>query len=129
MKFLKRFKKHKSIIDYNDIKEDINDILLTINDNNIKYLVNSYTDDNISEINITFRNCRIIDIKEELLHLSSFLKEKGYNICRIEFQNELPGSTGDELHNVTLYDMEEIEESDEFIMVGYIIFSFCIYLD
>lgn len=129
MRFLKRYKdsfEQKAKNKFKSIEEEIVDILIPLGDSNIKYTINPYFDDHLGEINITFRNCRIVDIKDEVLQLSSYLSSEEFVICQIEFEQEIPGETGDELHKVTLYELDEIEEADEFIQVSYIIFTYCI---
>ncbi len=127
MKHIKTYKLFESkfedsfIEQYKRIYPTLGDILLPLNDTDIKYRIYEYADDNIGEITIyvedkveefTDDGLKVSkkfftwkQIKEEILHLISFMDSEGIGFSKLEVQQFL----SDEFHNIEIYDESEIE--------------------
>ncbi len=127
MKHIKTYKLFESkfedsfIEQYKRIYPTLRDILLPLNDTDIKYRIYEYADDNIGEITIyvedkveefTDDGLKVSkkfftwkQIKEEILHLISFMDSEGIGFSKLEVQQFL----SDEFHNIEIYDESEIE--------------------
>lgn len=142
MKHLRKFNESKFensfIIQYNRILPELNDILLPFNDDNIKYKIYQYADDNIGEVTIyvedkveEYDDNGLVkvskkfftwsQIKEEMLHVISFMDSEGISFSKLETQQIVDG----EFHYIEMYDQSDIEElGDNFKFVRFEI-TFC----
>lgn len=127
MKHLKSYKLFESkfedrfINQYNRILPELNDILLPFNDDNIKYRIHPYSDDNIGEVTISIGQAVLLtttlnvkfftwsQIKEEILHVISFMDSEGIGFSKLEVQQFI----GNEFHNIEMYDESDIEELED----------------
>ena len=129
MKHLRKFNESKFedsfINQYNRILPELNDILLPFNDDNIKYKIYQYADDNIGEVTIYVEDKveEYVDnalkvskkfftwgqIKEEMLHVISFMDSEGISFSKLETQQIIDN----EFHYIEMYDEIEIEELED----------------
>jgi hypothetical protein len=128
MKHIKSYKLFESkfensfINQYNRIEPELNDILLPFNDDDIKYHIHQYSDDYIGEVtifiedkvyddalNVTKKFFTWKEIKEEMLHVISFMDSEGIGFSRLEVQQFI----GNEFHNIEMYDESDIEELED----------------
>jgi hypothetical protein len=131
MKHLKTYKLFESkfensfINQYKRIEPELNDILLPFNDDNIKYHIHQYSDDYIGEVTIFIEDKveEYVDdalsvtkkfftwsqIKEEMLHIISFMDSEGIGFSKLEVQQFI----GNEFHNIEIYDESDIEELED----------------
>ena len=131
MKHLKSYKLFESkfensfINQYNRIEPELNDILLPFNDDGIKYHLYQYSDDYIGEVTIFIEDKveEYVDdslsvtkkfftwsqIKEEMLHIISFMDSEGIGFSKLEVQQFI----GNEFHNIEIYDESDIEELED----------------
>ena len=125
MKYLRKFnesKFEKSFINqYKRIESELNDILLPFNDDGIKYHIHQYSDDGIGEVTISIGQAVLLttalnvkfftwsQIKEEMLHVISFMDSKGIGFSKLEVQQFI----GNEFHNIEIYDQIDIEELED----------------
>lgn len=132
MKHLKTYTKlfeskfeNSFINQYNRILPELDDILLPFNDNGIKYHTHQYADDYIGEVTIfiedkveefTDDGLKVSkkfftwkEIKEEMLHVISFMDSEGIPFSKLEVQQFI----GNEFHNIEIYDESEIEEFED----------------
>ena len=131
MKHLKSYKLFESkfedsfINQYKRIEPELNDILLPFNDDNIKYHIHQYSDDYIGEVTISIEDKveEYVDdalsvtkkfftwsqIKEEMLHIISFMDSEGIGFSKLEVQQFI----GNEFHNIEMYDESDIEELED----------------
>ena len=131
MKHLKSYKLFESkfedsfINQYKRIEPELNDILLPFNDDNIKYHIHQYSDDYIGEVTIFIEDKveEYVDdslsvtkkfftwnqIKEEMLHIISFMDSEGIGFSKLEVQQFI----GNEFHNIEMYDESDIEELED----------------
>jgi hypothetical protein len=128
MKHIKSYKLFESkfedrfINQYNRIEPELNDILLPFNDDDIKYHIHQYADDYIGEVtifiedkvyddalNVTKKFFTWKEIKEEMLHVISFMDSEGIGFSRLEVQQFI----GNEFHNIEMYDQSDIEELED----------------
>ena len=110
---------------YNRIEPELNDILLPFNDDGIKYHLYQYSDDYIGEVTIfiedkveeyvggelkvTKKFFTWSQIKEEMLHVISFMDSEGIGFSKLEVQQFI----GNEFHNIEMYDESDIEELED----------------
>jgi len=137
MKHLKTYKVFESkfeesfIKHYNKILPELKDILLPLNDSDIKYRIYEYADDYIGEVTIfiedkkeefsddglkvTKKFCTWKEIKEEILHVISFMDSEGIPFSKLELQQfiSLKDTLNGEFHNIEIYDESEIEEFED----------------
>ena len=129
MRYLRNFNESKFensfINQYKRIEPELNDILLPFNDDNIKYQIHPYADDYIGEVTIfiedkveeyvggelkvTKKFFTWSQIKEEMLHVISFMDSEGIGFGKLEAQQFI----GNEFHNIEIYDESDIEELEE----------------
>ena len=125
MKYLRKFnesKFEKSFINqYKRIESELNDILLPFNDDGIKYHIHHYSDDGIGEVTISIGQAVLLttalnvkfftwsQIKEEMLHVISFMDSEGIGFSKLEVQQFI----GNEFHNIEMYDQIDIEELED----------------
>lgn len=125
MKYLRKFnesKFEKSFINqYKRIEPELNDILLPFNDDGIKYHIHHYSDDGIGEVTISIGQAVLViiplnvkfftwsQIKEEMLHVISFMDSEGIGFSKLEVQQFI----GNEFHNIEMYDQIDIEELED----------------
>lgn len=131
MKHLKSYKLFESkfensfINQYKRIEPELNDILLPFNDDNIKYQIYHYSDDYIGEVTIFIEDKveEYVDnalkvskkfftwgqIKEEMLHVISFMDSEGIGFSKLEAQQFI----SNEFHNIEMYDESDIEELED----------------
>ena len=132
MKHLRKFNESKFensfINQYKRILPELNDILLPFNDDNIKYQIFQYvafSDDNIGEVTIYVEDKveEYVDnalkvskkfftwgqIKEEMLHVISFMDSEGISFSKLETQQIIDN----EFHYIEMYDEIEIEELED----------------
>ena len=131
MKHIKSYKLFESkfensfINQYNRIEPELNDILLPFNDDGIKYHLYQYSDDYIGEVTIFIEDKveEYVDdslsvtkkfftwsqIKEEMLHIISFMDSEGIGFSKLEVQQFI----GNEFHNIEIYDESDIEELED----------------
>lgn len=136
MKHLKQFNESKFensfINQYNKILPELNDILLPFNDSGIKYQIYQYSGDNIGEVNIcvspfsagvgrrvTKKFFTWNQIKEEMLHVISFMNSEGIGFYKVKFY------TFDEYHYIEMYDESEIEELEDSFKFTKFEITFC----
>ena len=146
MKYIKTYNRlfeskfeDRFINQYNRILPELNDILLPFNDDGIKYHLYQYSDNHIGEVTIfiedtvkeyvggelmNFKSKKIFtwsQIKEEMLHVISFMDSEGIEFSKLEVQQYW----SDEFHNIEMYDQSDIEElEDNFKFVRFEI-TFC----
>jgi len=138
MKHLKTYKIFESkfedsfINQYNEILPELNDILLPFDDSGIRYRIYKYSDDNIGEVNIYVEDRveEYVDnslsiskklftwkqIKEEILHVISFMNSEGIGFSKLEVQQIVEveyKSIDNEFHYIEIYDQSEIEELED----------------
>ena len=110
---------------YNRIEPELNDILLPFNDDGIKYHLYQYSDDYIGEVTIfiedkveeyvggelkvTKKFFTWSQIKEEMLHVISFMYSEGIGFGKLEAQQFI----SNEFHNIEIYDESDIEELED----------------
>ena len=110
---------------YKRIEPELNDILLPFNDSNIKYYIHQYADDYIGEVtifiedkveefvgnvlNVSKKFFTWKEIKEEILHVISFMGSEGIPFSKLEVQQFI----GNEFHNIEMYDESDIEELED----------------
>ena len=125
MKYLRKFnesKFEKSFINqYKRIEPELNDILLPFNDDGIKYHIHHYSDDGIGEVTISIGQAVLLttalnvkfftwsQIKEEMLHVISFMDSEGIGFSKLEVQQFV----SNEFHNIEMYDQIDIEELED----------------
>ena len=132
MKHLKTYRLFESkfensfINQYNKILPELNDILLPFNDSNIKYYIHQYADDYIGEVtifiedkveefvgnvlNVSKKFFTWKEIKEEMLHVISFMDSEGIGFSKLETQQIVEYKSMDnEFHYIEMYDESEIE--------------------
>ena len=115
---------------YKRIEPELNDILLPFDDSGIRYRIYKYSDDNIGEVNIyvedrveelTEDGLKVSkkfftwkEIKEEMLHVISFMNSEGIGFSKLEVQQIVEDVYGDnEFHYIEMYDESEIEELED----------------
>jgi hypothetical protein len=109
---------------YNRIKPELDDILLPLTDSNIKYVMWEYADDYIGEVNINLSEDQLFtweQIKEEILHLMSFMNSEGIPFSKLESLQFI----SDEYHVVELYDESEIEGLEDSFKFTKFEMTFC----
>ena len=141
MKHLRKFNESKFedsfINQYNRILPELNDILLPFNDDNIKYKIYQYADDNIGEVTIYVEDKveEYVDnalkvskkfftwgqIKEEMLHVISFMDSEGISFSKLETQQIVDN----EFHYIEMYDEIEIEELEDAFKFTKFEITFC----
>ena len=141
MKHLRKFNESKFedsfINQYNRILPELNDILLPFNDDNIKYKIYQYADDNIGEVTIYVEDKveEYVDnalkvskkfftwgqIKEEMLHVISFMDSEGISFSKLETQQII----NNEFHYIEMYDEIEIEELEDAFKFTKFEITFC----
>ena len=118
---------------YNRIKPELDDILLPLDDNNIKYVIWQYADDNIGEVNINLSEDQLFtwdQIKEEILHLMSFMNSEGIPFSKLEalqltVEFKPINWLSDEYHVVELYDEDDIRELEDSFKFSKFEMTFC----
>ena len=142
MKWIKSYKLFESKFEddfkeqYERIKPEINEILLPIEDT-IGYSIYDYIDDNIGEITFEIQNVtenfdggalnvskkffNWSDIKDEILHLSSFMESEDMNISLVEIQQFIDG----EFKNNSFYDGSELGEFENNLRLTKFEITFC----
>ena len=144
MKYIKTYNRlfeskfeDRFINQYNRILPELNDILLPFNDDGIKYHLYQYSDNHIGEVTIFIEDTveeyvggelkvskkffTWNKIKEEILHVISFMDSEGIEFSKLEVQQYW----SDEFHNIEMYDQSDIEElEDNFKFVRFEI-TFC----
>lgn len=150
MKWIKSYKLFESKFEddfkeqYERIKPEIKDILLPIEDT-IGYSIYDYIDDNIGEITFEIQNVtqtfnlltvrQLLDstlnvtkkffnwseIKDEISHLSSFMKSEDMNISLVEIQQFIDG----EFKNNSFYDGSELDEFEDNLRLTKFEITFC----
>ena len=116
---------------YKRIEPELNDILLPFNDDNIKYHIHQYSDDYIGEVTIfiedkveefTDDGLKVTkkfftwkQIKEEMLHVISFMNSEGIGFSKLEIQQIVDN----EFHYIEMYDESEIEELEDSLAKRY----------
>ena len=136
MKHIKSYKLFESkfensfINQYNRIEPELNDILLPFDDSGIRYRIYKYSDDNIGEVNIyvedrveelTEDGLKVSkkfftwkEIKEEMLHVISFMNSEGIGFSKLEVQQFVEYKSMDnEFHYIEMYDESDIEELED----------------
>ena len=144
MKHLKTYTKlfeskfeNSFIKQYNKILPELDDILLPFNDSNIKYYIHQYADDYIGEVTIfiedkveefTDDGLKVSkkfftwnEIKEEILHVISFMDSEGIPFSKLEVQQFI----GNEFHNIEMYDESDIEELEDSFKFTEFNITFC----
>jgi len=109
---------------YNRIKPELDDILLPLTDSNIKYVMWEYSDDYIGEVNINLSEDQLFtweQIKEEILHLMSFMNSEGIPFSKLESLQFI----SDEYHVVELYDEDDIRELEDSFKFTKFEMTFC----
>ena len=109
---------------YNRIKPELDDILLPLTDSNIKYVMWEYADDYIGEVNINLSEDQLFtwkQIKEEILHLMSFMNSEGIPFSKLESLQFI----SDEYHVVELYDEDDIRELEDSFKFTKFEMTFC----
>jgi hypothetical protein len=110
---------------YKRIKIELNDILISLNDDGIKYRISDFIDLGIAEISIIIedKSEEYLDdglkvtkklftwekIKHEILHVISFLESEDLQFSMLEVQQFI----SNEFHNHVIYDKAEIEELED----------------
>lgn len=116
---------HNFLSKYKSIKPDIDDILITLSDNGIKYDVWKYADDGIGEITFDIKCTGCIQhwndsgeidkfltwdmIKVEVLHLISYMNSQDIPFSKLETKQFIGG----EFHKIEIYDEDEINELED----------------
>jgi len=147
MKHLKQFNESKFensfINQYNKILPELNDILLPFNDSGIRYRIyyfiahDKYSDDYIGEVNIyvedrleelTEDGLKVSkkfftwkEIKEEMLHVISFMNSEGIEFSKLEVQQYW----SDEFHYIEIYDESDIEGLEDSFKFTKFEITFC----
>ena len=141
MKHLRKFNESKFedsfIIQYNRILPELNDILLPFNDDGIKYHLYQYSDNHIGEVTIFIEdtveeyvgNALKVSkkfftwgqIKEEMLHVISFMDSEGISFSKLETQQII----NNEFHYIEMYDEIEIEELEDAFKFTKFEITFC----
>jgi len=143
MKHLKTYRLFESkfedsfINQYNKILPELNDILLPFDDSGIKYHLYKYSDNHIGEVTIFIEDIvekyvngylgstkRIFTwnkIKEEILHVISFMDSEGIEFSKLEVQQYW----SDEFHNIEMYDESEIEGLEDSFKFTKFEITFC----
>ena len=122
---------------YNRIEPELNDILLPFNDDGIKYHLYQYSDNHIGEVTIfiedtveeyvggelkvTKKFFTWSQIKEEMLHVISFMDSEGISFSKLETQQIIDG----EFHYIEMYDEIEIEELEDAFKFTKFEITFC----
>ena len=122
---------------YNRILPELNDILLPFDDSGIKYRIYKYSDDNIGEVTIFIEDKveEFVDnalkvskkfftwkqIKEEILHVISFMNSEGIGFSKLETQQVVDN----EFHYIEMYDESEIEELEDSFKFTKFEITFC----
>lgn len=122
---------------YKRILPELDDILLPLVDGNVKYRIHPYSDDNIGEVTIyiedkvekyvngylgvTKRIFTWNKIKEEMLHVISFMDSEGIGFSKLEVQQFI----GNEFHNIEIYDESDIEELEDSFKFTEFNITFC----
>ena len=109
---------------YKRIKPELDDILLPLTDSNIKYVMWEYADDYIGEVNINLSEDQLFtweQIKEEILHLISFMNSEGIPFSKLESLQFI----SDEYHVVELYDEDDIRELEDSFKFTKFEMTFC----
>lgn len=136
MKHIKSYKIFESnfedsfISQYNRIEPELNDILLPFDDSGIKYHLYKYSDNHIGEVTI-FIEDKVEEftddglkvskkfftwkqIKEEILHVISFMDSEGIPFSKLEVQQIVEyKSIDNEFHYIEMYDESDIEELED----------------
>jgi hypothetical protein len=127
---------------YKRIEPELNDILLPFDDSGIRYRIYKYSDDNIGEVNIyvedrveelTEDGLKVSkkfftwkEIKEEMLHVISFMNSEGIGFSKLEVQQIVEDVYGDnEFHYIEMYDESEIEELEDSFKFTKFEITFC----
>ena len=143
MKHLKTYRLFESkfensfINQYNKILPELNDILLPFDDSGIRYRIYKYSDDYIGEVNIyvedrleelTEDGLKVSkkfftwkEIKEEMLHVISFMNSEGIGFSKLEIQQIVDN----EFHYIEIYDESEIEELEDELKFTKFEITFC----
>ena len=122
---------------YKRIEPELNDILLPFNDSNIKYYIHQYADDYIGEVtifiedkveefvgnvlNVSKKFFTWKEIKEEMLHVISFMDSEDIPFGKLEVQQFI----GNEFHNIEMYDESDIEELEDSFKFTEFNITFC----
>ena len=122
---------------YNRIEPELNDILLPFNDANIKYHLYKYSDNHIGEVtifiedtveeyvgrelNVSKKFFTWKEIKEEILHVISFMDSEGICFSKLEVQQIIVK----EYHYIEMYDESEIEELEDSFKFTKFEITFC----
>lgn len=100
---------------YNSFIQDVKDILLDLKDSNIGYNITHYLDDTVFELQISTTST--IESKEDkslvedtIFRLNDYLKEYDLEFSYIEMEQEIETKSGNELHEFTIYELEEIKD-------------------
>ena len=148
MKHLKTYRLFESkfensfINQYNKILPELNDILLPFNDSNIKYYIHQYADDYIGEVtifiedkveefvgnvlNVSKKFFTWKEIKEEMLHVISFMDSEGIGFSKLETQQIVEYKSMDnEFHYIEMYDESEIEGLEDSFKFTKFEITFC----
>jgi hypothetical protein len=127
---------------YNKILPELNDILLPFDDSGIRYRIYKYSDDYIGEVNIyvedrleelTEDGLKVSkkfftwkEIKEEMLHVISFMNSEGIGFSKLETQQIVEYKSMDnEFHNIEMYDESEIEGLEDSFKFTKFEITFC----
>jgi hypothetical protein len=148
MKHLKTYRLFESkfensfINQYNKILPELNDILLPFDDSGIRYRIYKYSDDYIGEVNIyvedrleelTEDDLKVSkkfftwkEIKEEMLHVISFMNSEGIGFSKLETQQIVEYKSMDnEFHYIEMYDESEIEGLEDSFKFTKFEITFC----
>jgi hypothetical protein len=152
MKYLNNFEEHNEskftkfensfINQYKRIEPELNDILLPFNDSNIKYYIHQYADDYIGEVtifiedkveefvgnvlNVSKKFFTWKEIKEEMLHVISFMDSEDIPFGKLEVQQIVEYKSMDnEFHNIEMYDESDIEELEDSFKFTEFNITFC----
>lgn len=100
---------------YNSFIQDVKDILLDLKDSNIGYNITHYLDDTVFELQISTTST--IESKEDkslvedtIFRLNDYLKEYDLEFSYIEMEQVIETKSGNELHEFTIYELEEIKD-------------------
>ena len=127
---------------YNKILPELNDILLPFDDSGIRYRIYKYSDDYIGEVNIyvedrleelTEDDLKVSkkfftwkEIKEEMLHVISFMNSEGIGFSKLETQQIVEYKSMDnEFHYIEMYDESEIEGLEDSFKFTKFEITFC----
>jgi hypothetical protein len=117
---------------YKLIKPELDEILLPLVDNKIKYEISVNADDfnGMVTVLIDEGDEKVIywgKIKDDILHLVSFMKSEGIEYDASEVRQYVSYLNGDvEFHNIIFYyesDLEELEDSFKFTKFNFIFFK------